>query len=119
MGLIAALGRVFSGDESHAKSVALDGHVDKIGDLQPRTRVRVYGVVSAIVVPPVCSPARFDIEVDDGTGRINARWMGRENISGIDPGIKIELEGFATGQRRQLRLYNPRYTIHGAKDSEL
>lgn len=81
--------------------------------------MRVDGVVSAVVVQPVGAPARFEIEIDDGTGRLTARWMGRNHIAGIDTGTRIEVEGVASGPPANLVIYNPKYAIHGAKDSEL
>lgn len=110
---------VFAGSLEESTPLPLEGHIDAIGDITPRTHVRIYGVVSAIVVPPADAPERFDVEIDDGTGRCGVRWMGREHITGIDPGVRIEVEGFATGTAGRIVLFNPKYTIHGAKESEL
>lgn len=119
MSIRSLVREVFAGSLEESAPLPLEGHIDAIADITPRTRVRLYAVVSAIVVPPVDAPERFDIELDDGTGRCSVRWMGREHITGIDPGVRIEVEGFATGTAGRIVLFNPQYTIHGAKESEL
>ena len=90
-----------------------------IAEVHARTRARIYGVISAIVIPPAGAIAHFDIDVRDDTARLRARWMDRTFITGLTPGTRVCLEGFVTCHEGQPRMYNPRYSIHGLKDSEL
>ncbi len=82
-----------------------------IRDIEPRTMVRVAGRVVAIQVEPSDAPPAFTVRLEDGTGRIEAVFMGRRAIPGIAPGSHLALEGRCCATESLPRLYNPRYEL--------
>lgn len=89
---------------------------DEIGSITSRRRARCLGTVSSIVVQPVGRDPKLDVELHDGTGRLALVWLGRQSIAGIEPGTRLEVEGFVGLRGRKRLMYNPRYAIHGVKD---
>lgn len=92
---------------------------DRIVDIRTRTKVRLRGIVSSLVVRPAAATAAVEIELYDGTGYITVFWLGREKIVGITPGVRLDVSGFAALRFGRPVMYNPRYSILGADDEEL
>lgn len=93
----------------------------RIGSVTPRATARVAGRVVSVQVEPLDAPPAFTVRVDDGTGRLDAVFMGRREIPGIIPGSTVELEGCVCDTDALPRVYNPRYTLGvtavGARES--
>lgn len=82
-----------------------------IGAAQPRQLVKVAGTVIAIQVEPKDGAPVLTARLDDGTGRLDAVFMGRRAIPGVEPGQRMSVEGrLATGQGTAL-IYNPKYEL--------
>ncbi|WP_062520666.1 OB-fold nucleic acid binding domain-containing protein [Demequina silvatica] len=82
-----------------------------IAEAQPRGMVRVEGRVVAVQVEPSDAPPAFTVRLEDGTGRIDAVFMGRREVPGIGPGTRLCLEGRVCESDALPRLYNPRYEL--------
>ncbi|MGC4174125.1 OB-fold nucleic acid binding domain-containing protein [Demequina sp.] len=83
----------------------------RIADAVPRLSANVAGRVVAIRVEPHDAPPQFCVQLDDGTGRIDAVFMGRRSIPGIEPGARISLEGTVCAAKALPRMFNPRYEL--------
>ena len=86
-----------------------------IEEVEGREMARVAGRVVSIQVEPNDAPPAFTVRIDDGTGRLDAIFMGRRDIPGLAPGGRIELEGRMCRTTSLPRVYNPRYTLIGAR----
>jgi hypothetical protein len=85
-------------EEWHGRPV-----VHKIGDVVPRHRAVLTGVVRRARVRRVAAPGprarrsaggvEFDAVLDDGTGEILLRWVGREAVAGVVAGAGLHVEG--------------------------
>lgn len=82
-----------------------------IADLHAREVVTVEGRITAITVEPKDAAPRLTARIDDGTGRVDAVFMGRRAIAGIEPGARVSLTGRLCDAEAALRLYNPRFEI--------
>lgn len=82
-----------------------------MADVQARSVARVRGRIVAIHVEPAGSAPRLIARVEDGTGRMDAVFMGRRGIDGIEPGSTVALEGRVCAGEPVPRIYNPRYEL--------
>ncbi|WP_062378179.1 OB-fold nucleic acid binding domain-containing protein [Demequina pelophila] len=82
-----------------------------IDSLQGRDVARVKGRVVAIQVEPSDVAPAFTVRIDDGSGRVDAVFMGRREVPGIEPGRWLAVEGRICATESLPRLYNPRYEL--------
>lgn len=75
-----------------------------------RHKVSVTADVTAVTLRRA-SPPVLEARVDDGTGWLVLRWLGRCSVTGIKPGARIRFEGTAGGQPGSLVLVNPLYEL--------
>lgn len=83
----------------------------RIADAEPRKTARVAGRVAAVRVEASDAPPQFAIQIDDGSGRMDAIFMGRRSVPGIEPGAHVALEGTVCASESLLRMFNPRYEL--------
>jgi hypothetical protein len=58
----------------------------------------------------------LEAELDDGTGVVILRWVGRERIPGIVEGTSLVVEGTVLDEHGRLVLLNPLYRfVHSSK----
>ncbi|WP_062133485.1 OB-fold nucleic acid binding domain-containing protein [Demequina aestuarii] len=86
-------------------------HATPISDLQPRAMAAISGRIVSIQVEPRDAAPKLTARVDDGTGRVEAVFMGRRAIAGVEPGARIRLEGRICASDALPRLYNPRFEL--------
>ncbi len=77
----------------------------------PRTLVGVEGRVMSVTVSPADAPPTLVARIDDGTGAMDAVFMGRREVPGIEPGGRIRLHGRVTADEQAPRIFNPRYEL--------
>ena len=82
-----------------------------IGDLEPRSLATVCGEVRSVTLRPRNDVPALDVEVWDGTDSLHLVWLGRRQIAGIAPGIKLQATGRVTRQRDVTTIFNPAYEI--------
>lgn len=90
--------------------------VISVQDLNPRQLSRIAGVVSAVTQSCSDDNPRLHITVADGTGEVDAQFLGRREISGIKPGALIVLEGRFCAHDGALKAHNPVYELIQTRD---
>lgn len=85
-----------------------------IGSVAPRCAVRVAGVIAEVTQSPAQEPPRCDIVVGDGTGTLEARFLGRREIPGVSPGRVIVISGQCSLAAGSLLAVNPSYELVSA-----
>lgn len=105
-------------DAEQARDEARTHGYDTVADITDRRKVRLLGFVSSMVVHPRSAAPSVEVDVTDGTGTITVIWLGREKISGIEPGTRLSIAGFAAVRGHHRVLYNPRYEILGRPGEE-
>jgi hypothetical protein len=85
--------------------------ITPIVDARARVRARFEGDVRRIRIHSLAAVPTLEVQLDDGSGRISALFMGRRGISGIECGRRIAIEGTPVDGERGLTLYNPAYDL--------
>jgi hypothetical protein len=85
--------------------------VTLIADARARIRARFEGDVRRIRIHSLAAVPTLELQLDDGSGRISALFMGRRGISGIECGRRLAIEGTPVAGERGLTLYNPAYDL--------
>jgi hypothetical protein len=83
-----------------------------ISAVVPRRRTAVNGQV--ISVATFVRPwVRFQAVIDDGTGSLTLRFLGRRTVPGLAPGAAVWAEGTPVTERNALVVLNPLYRFLG------
>jgi hypothetical protein len=90
---------------------ASDSGSTLIQDLPRGQFVKITGVISSATTRPQKSVPAYEIEIYDGSGTINAIWLGRAQVVGVVPGGYIEVQGRITFLSSNPTIYNPYYTL--------
>jgi hypothetical protein len=79
-----------------------------IASLEPRRRATVAGEIRSVrsYERPYL---RTEVELDDGTGVLFLRFMGRAEIPGLAPGLHMHADGTPRDERGTLVMLNPLY----------
>ena len=85
--------------------------VTLIADAQPRSVVRVAGVVDGVRVRPREGVQAFEALLSDGSGTLIAVWLGRRTIPGVTIGARLVIEGRLGGSGSKLQVMNPTYEL--------
>src|SRR5439155_21506470 len=87
---------------------------EAIGDLRPRHRGRVAGIVESIKLVPRPDTIRLEITISDGTGEISGVWFGHHRIAGLELGVRVAFEGMiGSPGAGKLEILHPRYQLLG------
>jgi hypothetical protein len=89
--------------------------VTPISDAEARKHNRVAGVIQNIRIDPREGTGSIEATINDGTGQMVARWLGRSSLKGIRLGTGLIMEGIAgRGDQDELVILNPAYElVHG------
>lgn len=100
-----------------------------VADATPRARAVLVGVVRNVVAHhaqwvkgPVGTTSRgaaYDAWLDDGTGSIVVRWVGREAVPGVRPGARMRVEGTVAHVRGHVVVLNPLYRFENGPAPEV
>lgn len=82
-----------------------------IADAPDRLPVRLRGTLRTVTLRPRGGVPALEAELFDGGDTVVLIWLGRRRISGIAPGITIEVEGRIGRHGDDRVLYNPRYEL--------
>jgi RecG-like helicase len=96
------------GEEILAWSQGVPGSV-RIAGAEPRSHVKIAGVVRRITVRPLEGHESLEAILFDGTGEVTVMWMGRRAIRGLSLGTRLIVEGLLAEQRGERRLVNPTF----------
>ena len=81
-----------------------------IADAGPRQRIAVTGRVVSMTLRS--QPCRvLDARIDDGTGRLVLRWLGRAAVAGVSCDARLRVEGTILSSRGELVVLNPLYEV--------
>lgn len=106
-------------DAEAAQRAARSAGFDSVADIADRRKVRLVGYISSLVIQPRTAAPAVEADLFDGTGTITLIWLGRDRISGIGPGTKLVVSGFAANRAHHRVMYNPRYEILAPAGEEL
>jgi len=73
----------------------------------PRQRAVLDGVVRSVTGRGHGFGVAYEAVIDDGTGELTLRWIGRRIISGVVPGAQIHVEGTVLPEGSGAVLLNP------------
>jgi hypothetical protein len=82
----------------------------RIGDLSARCSADVLGVVRTVEVVRRPTPC-FNVTLVDGTGTLLLRFLGRDHVPGISPGIAVSIQARVLQTSAGFVVTNPRYEI--------
>ncbi len=85
--------------------------VTRIGDAPQRERVKMRGTLRTVTLRPRGGVPALEAELSDGTGAVTIVWLGRRQITGIEPGRSLSVQGRIGEQEGQRVLFNPRYEL--------
>lgn len=110
-----ALSRLFSTNEE-LESEQLQREVRQCGATPlvrcaDRARVTVSGTVSCITMQPRGTTRWLQVDLKDGSGTMTLVWMGRRSIPGIEPGVRLKVDGRITTMEGGRVMFNPRYEL--------
>jgi RecG-like helicase len=118
MGLLASFRRFFRrmaesdelryAAEIEAWAAKVPGAV-RIRDAQPRSKVKLAGVVRRITVRPIEGSESLEALLSDGTDEVRVVWMGRRSIRGLNLGTRLVVEGLLAEHRSERRIVNPTF----------
>ncbi len=89
----------------------MDTPVIPIAAAQSRHKVRLRGTIQSVTYSPLGAPAQLIAVLSDGTGSIELRWPGRRDVTGINIGQTIEIEGTVMPAEDQLVVLFPVYRV--------
>ncbi len=93
-----------------AKEPVIEG-ATPIGDVRDRQRVRIAGRVHALRVQPWSGQPTLECTVVDTTGKIAVVFLGRRAIAGIEPGVRLVVDGMVGTRGGELVMLNPEYRL--------
>jgi len=90
-----------------------DSSIDftRIGDVQPRSRTTICGMVVRIRTRPSSEIPPLEIAIEDPSGTAYAVWPGRRRVAGIGLGRRLLIEGVAAVSSRGPLFVNPVYRL--------
>lgn len=92
-------------------TVAVPADTRPIAECEARAMVRIRARVVAIQVEPLDAAPKLTARLADKSGRIDAVFLGRRSIPGIEPGAVIDVEGRVCAADALPRLFNPSYVL--------
>ena len=85
-----------------------------VASLEPRRRATVAGQIRSVESYEHPYP-RTEVELDDGTGTILLRFVGRREVPGFAPKLDVVVEGTPRLERGALVMWNPLYCFAPAE----
>jgi hypothetical protein len=76
-----------------------------------RQRARVAGRVHTVRVQPGASLTSLECTISDGSGSLVLVFQGRRRVPGIEPGVKLLVEGMVGERGKRPAMINPVYQI--------
>jgi hypothetical protein len=82
-----------------------------IADAPDREMVRLRGSLRTVTLRPRGGVPALEAELTDGSGVLVLVWLGRRRITGIDPGVSVQVSGRIGVHNDTRIMYNPRYEL--------
>jgi RecG-like helicase len=90
----------------------------KIAYAVPRGRVVVVGAVYSTEVLTEHGGVSYLCVLDDGTGELGLRFLGRRSVAGLIVGTRCTVEGTARMEDGRLVVWNPLYRVEPAQPEQ-
>lgn len=107
-GLLASRGEIEAAEE---REETVKRGCTAVGDLAPRRRAQVSGVLRSVRLRPASEVPALEAELYDGSGSLRVVFLGRRSVAGIDPGRRLRIEGLVCYSGGHPTMYNPRYEL--------
>jgi hypothetical protein len=92
-------------------AAAIPGTVP-IADAEPRCPCKIAGVIQNVRIDPREGSGSIEATINDGTGRMLVKWLGRQKLAGISLGAGLICEGtVGVGPGKLLQVLNPEYQL--------
>ena len=85
--------------------------VTRIAGVRLRSRVTVTGVIRSAAAETIGTGPAFRCVLADGSGQIDLLFLGREALTGLEPGRRCTATGRACPHEGRLVIWNPRYDL--------
>jgi RecG-like helicase len=85
--------------------------VSAISEAVGARKATVEGRVRSVEIHPVENSCVFDATVADDTGALTAKFYGRTNIPGFEPGARVRLAGKVSMREGGPAMINPAYEL--------
>jgi hypothetical protein len=85
--------------------------ITPMAEARARVLGRFEGDVRRVRIQPLAAVPTLEVQLEDGSGRIRALFLGRRGIAGIECGRHLVIEGTPVASERGLTLYNPAYEL--------
>ena len=85
--------------------------ISPISELNGARKATVEGKVRSVEIHPVENSCVFDASVADETGTLTAKFYGRTNIPGFEPGARVRLAGKVSMREGGPAMINPAYEL--------
>lgn len=83
-----------------------------IAHARSRTRCKLAGVIQNVRIDPRQGSGSIEATVNDGSGRMVVKWLGRQKLAGIGLGMGLVFEGtVGQGPGGKLQVLNPEYEL--------
>ncbi len=76
-----------------------------------RQHVTVAGKIVSVTVNPKDAPPALTARVEDSSGSIDAVFIGRRGIPGVEPGRSVKIAGRVYNDGHGPRIFNPSYEL--------
>jgi amino acid transporter len=80
-------------------------------NLPHRSRSVVAGRIHSVRVRPWAGVSTLECTLTDGTGSVTAAFLGRRQVSGLQPGVWLKVEGVVGNHHGMQAFLNPTYQI--------
>jgi len=85
--------------------------VTSIAALEKARKATIEGRVSSVEIRPVENSCVFEATIADGTGSLTVMFYGRTHIPGLEPGVRIRLDGKVSMRAGGPAMINPAYEL--------
>jgi RecG-like helicase len=82
-----------------------------ISELNGARKATVEGKVRSVEIHPVENNCVFDAVIADATGTLTAKFYGRTDIPGFEPGTRVRLVGKVSMREDGPAMINPAYEL--------
>ncbi|MBO3142978.1 OB-fold nucleic acid binding domain-containing protein [Dermatophilus congolensis] len=116
MAAISSLLERLAGAQAKADDAALRKECNgcgatEIGDCADRGFYTMRGMVKSVTRPAAGSTPSISAEIFDGSGYLTLVWMGRREIPGIVPGVRMRVEGRVMRNGNKVVMHNPSFDV--------
>jgi hypothetical protein len=85
--------------------------VTSIAALEKARKATIEGRVSSVEIRPVENSCVFEATIADSTGSLTAMFYGRTHIPGLEPGVRLRLDGKVSSRSGGPAMINPAYQL--------